>query len=148
MTFNMNPLQSISIGEPYLPPADRITMGSQVALYEWSWLVELGFVADSSGTTFGQYPYTVDKRCTGTIIGTSWILTAAYCCDGMEKVHLDFGVLERSTLGRFLFPDYALMSFHNEIFIYDTIFYMIPYFIVMQCLDSQIMIWAGFLKIL
>lgn len=102
MAFNMNPLESISIGEPYLPSTDRIVNGAQVMTQDvWPWMVELGFVSDSSATTTGNYPYTVDKRCTGTIIGPNWILTAAYCCDGMEKVHLDFGVLERSTLGRF-----------------------------------------------
>ena len=96
----MNPLESISTGEPYMSPTNRITMGSQVMTQDvWPWIVELGFVGDSSATTVGQYPYTVEKRCTGTIIDTHWIVTAAYCCDGMEKVHLDFGVLERSTLG-------------------------------------------------
>ena len=100
MSFNMNPLESISTGEPYMSPTNRITMGSQVMTQDvWPWMVELGFVGDSSATTVGQYPYTVEKRCTGTIIDTHWIVTAAYCCDGMEKVHLDFGVLERSTLG-------------------------------------------------
>ena len=103
MSFNMNPLESISTGEPYMAPTNRITLGSQVMTQDvWPWMVELGFVGDSSATTVGQYPYTVEKRCTGTIIDTHWIVTAAYCCDGMEKVHLDFGVLERSTLGMFL----------------------------------------------
>ena len=51
MPFNMNPLQSISTGEPYLPSTDRITMGTQVmSQSEWPWLVELGFVGDASGT--------------------------------------------------------------------------------------------------
>ena len=58
------------------------------------------FLSDASKTTEGQTPYQVEKRCTGTIIDDKWILTAASCCDGMEKVHVDFGVLERSTLGK------------------------------------------------
>lgn len=115
----MNPLESISTGEPYMSPTNRITMGSQVTTQDvWPWMVELGFVGDSSATTVGQYPYTVEKRCTGTIIDTHWIVTAAYCCDGMEKVHLDFGVLERSTLGIFFY--FESYSFSNTVLDVDV----------------------------
>ena len=55
MSFNMNPLESISTGEPYMSPTNRITMGSQVMTQDvWPWIVELGFVGDSSATTVGQ----------------------------------------------------------------------------------------------